>query len=305
MCPPVMICGFNRADCLQRVFDRVREARPSRLYLVLDAPREGRPNDVVGNAACRDVFARVDWPCEVVRDYAEKNMGCRGRMSSGITAFLAKWGEGVILEDDCVPHLDFFRFCAEMLELYRSDMRIGSAVGMQEHPYLRKRETSYYFDRFPGSCGWATWQRAWACYARSQAYWHEISDGRFLETIFRDRRQMERICGWFDDTCGERNTSWATQWWLTNIVQNFLTIHPAVNMITNIGYAGAHNVGRTEGVHDVPAHGLDFPLVHPRFVMPDPTDEAVVRSRLMQTNLLVRAINKFLRLTRLNVKGIS
>ena len=48
MCPPVMICGFNRPDCLKQVFDRVREARPSQLFLVLDALRDGRPKDVEG-----------------------------------------------------------------------------------------------------------------------------------------------------------------------------------------------------------------------------------------------------------------
>lgn len=304
-CPPVMICGFNRADCLQKVLERVREARPDRLYLVLDAPRDNHPNDVTGNNACREVFSKVDWPCEVVRDYADKNMGCRGRMSSGITGFMNKWGEGIILEDDCIPHLDFFRFCAELLERYRCDTRIGSIVGMQEHPYLRGRETSYYFDRFSGSCGWATWKRAWDCYADSQKYWDEICDGGFLESVFPSRQQRSRISGWFDDTCRERNKSWATQWWLTNIVQHFLTIHASVNMITNVGYEGAHNIGKTAGVHDVAAQGMTFPLTHPHFVMPDVIDEAIVRSRYAQTSFIRRLINKFLRVTGLYTKGIS
>ena len=68
-CPPVMICGFNRPDCLKQVFDRVREAKPTQLFLVLDAPRDEHPEDVEKVAECKKIFEKIDWPCEVVRDY--------------------------------------------------------------------------------------------------------------------------------------------------------------------------------------------------------------------------------------------
>ena len=305
LCPPVMICGFNRPDCLNQVFDRVREAKPSQLFLVLDAPREGRPDDVEKNNACKEIFKNIDWPCEVVRDYAEKNMGCRKRMASGITNVFKSVDRCIILEDDCVPHLSFFGFCDEMLKRYNGDSRIGSIVGFEEHPYLRKRECSYYFDRFPGCWGWATWRRAWELFDNSQRYWDVISSGEFLETIFRDKKQIKRITRWFDDSCSGKSNSWATQWWLTHIVQNLLAIHPSVNLITNIGYEGAHNAGKVRGVHDVSSNGISFPLKHPVFVMPDVVDEAIMRSRYAQSSLLKRIVNKVLRVTRLNVKGIS
>jgi len=304
-CPPVMICGFNRPDCLKQVLARVREAKPSQLFLVLDAPREGRQDDVENNSACKKVFEDIDWPCVIHRDYADSNLGCRKRMASGITNVFKQVEECIILEDDCVPHPDFFRFCGEMLAIYRKDMRVGMIAGSQEHPYLRKRRESYYFDRFPVICGWATWQRAWERYGKVTEYWNGISSGEFLESIFRDKHQIKCIAGWFNDTCLGKNNSWATMWWLTNIVENFLTIHPAKNLITNIGYAGAHNTTKTAGVHDVPSDGLEFPLVHPMAMFPDPIDEAIMRSRYAQASLLKRGVNKLLRLTRISLKGIS
>ena len=120
-CPPVMICGFNRPDCLREVFEKVREAKPAQLFLVLDAPREGRAKDVDGVAVCRKIFENVDWPCEVHRNYAERNMGCRMRMSSGITWMFEHVDTGIILEDDCVPDATFFPFCAEMLTRYAAE----------------------------------------------------------------------------------------------------------------------------------------------------------------------------------------
>ena len=83
---PVMICGFVRPDTLAKVFAAVREVKPQKLYLVLDAPREGRPEDAALNEECRRIFEGVDWQCDVVRDYAAANMGCGRRMTSAITS---------------------------------------------------------------------------------------------------------------------------------------------------------------------------------------------------------------------------
>ena len=46
--PPVLIVGFNRPDCLRQVFESVRQAKPEKLFLALDHPREGRTDDVAG-----------------------------------------------------------------------------------------------------------------------------------------------------------------------------------------------------------------------------------------------------------------
>ena len=177
---------------------------------------------------------------------------------------------------------------------------------MIEHPYVTNPESvSYYFDRFPGCGGWATWKRAWRRFGACVGNWAELSDGEFLETIFRDRGQMRTICDWFDDTCSGRNNSWATLWWLTNITENFLTIHPMVNLITNVGYVGTHNSGKTLGVHDIELEPMRFPLVHPAFIMPNARNEAIMRSRYAPSSLMKRIVNKLLRVMRLNMKGIS
>ena len=47
----VLILFFNRPDHLRRVFDEVRKARPSKLFLYQDGPRGER--DMPGIEACR------------------------------------------------------------------------------------------------------------------------------------------------------------------------------------------------------------------------------------------------------------
>lgn len=280
-CPPVMICGFNRPACLKRVFEVVRQVKPEKLFLVLDAPRPENENDLKGLMECKQIFDGVDWPCEVHRNYAEKNMRCRTRMETGITWAFEYVDRLVILEDDCVPNLSFFRFCDEMLEKYRDDTRIGMVAGFREHPHLRQRKESYYFTRFTQIWGWATWKRAWSKYGKVLDDW-DVGRARIqLEPIFRKKSLINQVSNWFDDAYAKRSNSWATVWWMSNVFESFLTIHPAVNLVTNVGVDGCHNSKFNPEYHNVPSEELKWPLVHPAFVMPDAIDEAIVRERMM------------------------
>ena len=70
----VLLIFFCREDHFRKVFDEVKKARPSRLLLYQDGPRN--EGDKAGIAACRAIAEDIDWQCEVHRFYQEKNMGC-------------------------------------------------------------------------------------------------------------------------------------------------------------------------------------------------------------------------------------
>ncbi len=71
---PVLILFFNRPQQLSQVFEQVKKARPSRLFLYQDGARNER--DLPGIKACREIVSQIDWECEVERLYQEKNFGC-------------------------------------------------------------------------------------------------------------------------------------------------------------------------------------------------------------------------------------
>ena len=70
----VLMLFFNRPDKFQQVFEQVRQARPSHLFLYQDGPRGER--DMPGIMACRKIAENIDWECDVQRHYCEKNQGC-------------------------------------------------------------------------------------------------------------------------------------------------------------------------------------------------------------------------------------
>ena len=50
----------------------------------------------------------IDWPCEVHHLFSDKNLGCRLGVTRAINWFFENVDEGIILEDDCIPHLISF-----------------------------------------------------------------------------------------------------------------------------------------------------------------------------------------------------
>ena len=149
---------FSRPNCFAKVFEQVKMARPSKLFLYQDGPRENNHNDVKGIAECRKIAEAIDWECEVQTFYQEKNVGCDP------SEFLAqKWAfshvdKCIILEDDDVPSQSFFPYCKELLDKYENDDRINMICGMNnletvDSPY------SYLFSTTGSIWGWATWKR--------------------------------------------------------------------------------------------------------------------------------------------------
>ena len=72
----VLILFFTRPEPLKQVFEAIRQARPSKLYLYQDGPRG--PQDMAGIEACRQVVSdeHIDWECDVQRNYQTVNAGC-------------------------------------------------------------------------------------------------------------------------------------------------------------------------------------------------------------------------------------
>ena len=120
---PVLILFFNRPDALKSVFEQVRKAQPTTLFLYQDGPRG--EHDLPGIEGCRKVVENVDWPCEVHRLYQEKNYGCDPSEYLSQKWAFSHVDKCIVLEDDSIPSLSFFTFCKEMLDRYEHDTRIS------------------------------------------------------------------------------------------------------------------------------------------------------------------------------------
>lgn len=178
---PVAFIIFNRPDTTRRVFEMIRQAQPPKLLVIADGARENHPSDRQNCAAAKGIIAEVDWDCEVTTNYSDRNLGCRDRLASGLNWVFEQVPEAIILEDDCLPHSSFFRFCEEMLLKYRNDNRIMHIGGNNFQMQKSRTNDSYYFSRYNHCWGWASWGRAWQHYDVDMKLWNLIKDGDWLQ----------------------------------------------------------------------------------------------------------------------------
>lgn len=126
---PILFLIFNRPDVTQRVFEEIKKQKPKFLFIAADGPRENKEGELEKCLQTREIINLIDWDCELKTLFREKNLGCRNAVSSAIDWFFENVESGIILEDDTLPHPDFFRFCEELLIKYKDDERIWLITG--------------------------------------------------------------------------------------------------------------------------------------------------------------------------------
>jgi len=268
---PVAFLIFNRPETTQRVFNEIAKARPANLLVVADGPRRDRPGEEELCTKVRGIIEAVDWDCKVLINYAEENMGCARRISSGIDWVFANVDEAIFLEDDCLPEPTFFRFCDEMLKRFRSNDKIMSISGDNFQFGSRPSNFSYYFSRYVHVWGWASWRRAWNSYDVQMTSWPKLKQSGWLTDIFENRRDARYWEEVFDLAYQGKTGTWDYQWLFACWQQSGLSVIPSVNLISNIGFgAGATHTEDEEGkVAAMETQAMTFPLVDPPAIIRD------------------------------------
>jgi hypothetical protein len=293
---PVALIIFNRPEVTRRVFEAVRKARPAKLLLIADGPRPSRPDDAENCRLTREIVTDVDWPCEVLTNFSETNIGCKRRVAGGLDWVFAEVEDAIILEDDCLPHPDFFPFCAEMLEKYRHDDRVFHISGNHFRTTGERNPESYYFSRYTFSWGWATWRRAWKYFDVDIKLWPVVRDGGWLRDFLGDAAAARRFTREFQAIYdGKVNTVWDFQWGLACWIHSGLAIRPHVNLISNIGFSdnATHTKDPDYPGANLPTAPMEFPLRHPAFMMRNAFEDKFFHGGTAAGALWRRAKGKF------------
>lgn len=296
---PVVFMIFNRPDTTKVVFEAIRAARPPKLLVIADGPRDDKPGEWYKCEATRQIIDGVDWECEVLKNYSETNLGCARRVSSGLDWVFENVEEAIILEDDCVPHQTFFRFCEELLERYRNDSRIMVVSGNNFQFGRRRNSDSYYFSRYNHCWGWATWKRAWRYFDFEMKLWPEIRDQGWLNDILLDSVSVDYWTQIFEFVYNGCIDSWAYRWTFSCWIQNGLSILPNVNLVSNIGFSdeATHTTGKSTYAN-MRADSMIFPLRHPLSMIRDHYADNLTQSSLFRMgrfNFAKKAIKKLFR----------
>lgn len=253
---PVLFIIFDRPESTQQVFERIRRAKPPRLYIAADGPET--PADGQLCEAARAIAGQVDWPCEVKTLFRDNHLGADKGVSTSIDWFFEHEVEGIILEDDCVPEESFFAFCEELLIRYRDDRRIMHICGINLSGKWEQEAYGYYFSRYAIAGGWASWRRAWQLNDFSRTRYEAIRRHGFFDEFFPTRAEKARWFGIFNALAKNTDAQarWKDRWAFSRYIQSGLSIVPRESLVAHLPEGQANDAwlsGR--------------PLLHPPYVM--------------------------------------
>ena len=271
----VLMLFFNRPDTFRQVFDEVRKARPSRLFLYQDGARDER--DMVGIEACRNIVAdeNIDWECEVVRNYQTRNYGCdpSGFMSHRWAFAMAD--KCIVLEDDVVPSQSFFPFCKEMLDRYEHDLRVTMVAGFNPDEVTGDVPYDYFFTSVFSIWGWASWRRVVEQWDGAYGFMRDDFDRRQLEAVVKERGYRSDFMKMCADHAASGKPFFESIFWSHMLMNSGLAVMPTRNMVNNVG-ASADSThfsalktmpSRLRRIFTMQRHDVTFPLKHPKRVM--------------------------------------
>lgn len=270
----VLILFFNRPEQLKQVFEQVKKARPSRLFLYQDGPRGSK--DIPGIEACRQVVSDIDWECEVHQLYQEKNYGCDPSEYISQKWAFSLADKCIVLEDDDVPSISFFRFCKEMLDKYENDTRISMIAGFNSEEITPDIPYDYFFATTFSIWGWASWRRVIDLWDEHYTFLEDSDNMKQLKNLINTRKYRKDFIYMCQRHKEHGKAYYETIFHASILFNSGLSIVPTRNMINNLGAIdnSTHFMGSLNTmpkgyrrIFTMKRYEMEFPLKHPRYVI--------------------------------------
>lgn len=295
----VLLIFFNRPETFRQVFEAVKKARPSKLYLYQDGARNDADREKI--MACRSIAEEIDWECAVYKWYQEKNVGCDPSGYKAQNWFFQNEEQGIVLEDDVVPNESFFPFCLELLNRYKCDERINMICGMNNLDILDDVQESYFFSEYGSIWGWASWRRVVQTWDENYTWMENKNTIADLKRTFASDNTWKMF---YETAIRHAKEGKAYHETINGVSQKLyhrLNIIPKYNMITNVG-ATADSTHSNENVQLIPkfqrslmykkTYEINFPLIHPKYVIQNHVFDADVEKRATLWNRFLVLIER-------------
>jgi hypothetical protein len=251
---PVLVIGFKRPDLMAKVLQEVVRANPPVIYFFCDGPTG--EDDVANVLEVRALVDNMPPAIAIKTRFLPKNLGCRLGVEHALDWFFSETDAGIVLEDDCLPTQDFFRFADWMLSLYAENREVWMVSGttsVSARRYLREGEKSHTFDLVGETWGWATWRRAWLAHERISRNFGPIGNQpKLLKLAESYPHTVGRVVKGYEAVGKGQVDTWDYQWAVSRILASGLNVAPIESLVTNIGFESraTHTRTRPFGIRD-------------------------------------------------------
>jgi len=238
---PVLFTFFNRPEHLKELFKVVSKRTDVDPYFACDGPRNVGENELIDK--CWELVEKYYPNTPAIKKLQRsQNLGCKLAMVGNIDWFFSENPFGLILEDDCIPNNDFFKYIGNALEDYKDHTNLMSISGTDCIPKNLNPSTKLFRESmFPLIWGWGTWANKWKHYRLEIEDHLEIVEDASVE-IFGSKYSLDKVFfkNVFNMRFGEVNKGLIDTWDYSLIAstwrRKFKVLQVNGNLITNIGF---------------------------------------------------------------------
>ena len=174
--------------------------------------------------------------CPTTLYVSDTNKGVANSVISGVGHALSRHDAVIVIEDDCVPAVNFMRFMEQCLEKYREDERVWCVGGFNDPIEVERDIYDVYGCGRTSSWGWGTWKDRWRRFS---------FDNDILKRLKRDEKKSGALATWGND-CGQMLLSnvagkgdiWDVYWSLLMLEAGGICVLPYESLVRNIGLDG-------------------------------------------------------------------
>jgi len=235
---PVVLITFNRPVETRQTFLAIKEVKPKKIFFISDGARAHVVNEIQLVEECRSLIDLIDWDCEVVKVFSDLNLGCMRRIVTGLSEVFSLEEKVIILEDDCLPNIDFFKFMEWGLDKYKEDIEIGMISGSNLVCHKYNIDFRNGFSHYINIWGWGTWRRVWQMHnpylapkevrLNLKSHTSHLSLNKWEFIYWKELLKYTLYTG----------STWDFQLQYTFFKHKLMSVYPKQNLIYNIGFSG-------------------------------------------------------------------
>jgi hypothetical protein len=262
---PILFQIFNRIDTSLKVFQEIKKIKPQNLYIVQDGARKDKLSEEDDCLYVRSkILEQVDWECNLKTYFRTENMGPGAGTADALKWFFNQVEYGIVLEHDCLPHPDFFEYCAALLKKYKNEDKVKLINGSNFQNGKTFGKESYYFGVSAQIWGWAAWKRTLVNYEYNIDKYDQETVYQDIRSTFKTHLERKYWQGIYHLTKNRIVDTWDYQLLFTIWHQKGLIAIPNINLVSNIGF-GSQSVHCSDE-NSFLAYAKTFPILPLKYV---------------------------------------
>ena len=269
---PILLMTYRRYENTKAILSLLKKFNQKSIYVFNDGLKDKshkNSHDLTREAIFK--FKKKNSSIKTI--FPKKNLTQKKNLPYALNIVFKKNNSAIILEDDCIPNRDFFKFINILLKKYSNDQRIAqiSGVNLINHRgFKRRNNDSYFFSKFTSSWGWATWKDRWKnFYDENILDWPKVKKESWLKDILNNKKSINFWNKYLDRRYKLIDDDWDKPWTFANFINNRLSIYPNKNLITNIGEDQFALHKNPKKWNNIKLQRINFPLKHPKIIVQD------------------------------------